>query len=82
MCEMSLSQLRCGDRAVISKFISENDNIRRLQEMGIHSGVFVRVIKYAPFGDPLEIKVRGFHISLRRSIADKIYVIKKNINGK
>jgi Fe2+ transport system protein FeoA len=78
MSELSLTQLEIGESGIISKFDSEDDNIRRLKEMGLHSGVAVRVVKYAPFGDPLEIKICGFHLSLRRAIADKIIVFKKD----
>jgi len=77
MSEFSLTQLKKGESGVISKFDSEDANTMRLKEMGLHSGVSVRLIKFAPFGDPLEIKIRGFHLSLRRAIAEKIFVIKK-----
>ncbi len=43
-------------------------------EMGVVPGVSVRVIKSAPFGDPLEIRVRGYHLAMRRSEADTIEV--------
>jgi len=43
-------------------------------EMGIVPGASVRVIKSAPFGDPLEIRVRGYHLAIRRSEAEQIEV--------
>lgn len=43
-------------------------------EMGVVPGVSVRVIKSAPFGDPLEIRVRGYHLAMRRNEADAIEV--------
>ena len=77
MSEISLCQLKIGESGIVVKFGAEDDNVRRLKEMGLHSGVCVRMVKYAPFGDPLEIKIYGFHLSLRRSIAEKIFVFRK-----
>ena len=78
MSDVQLSQLNIGDRAIIKHFSSENSFIRRLQEMGLYPGTEIRIIKYAPFGDPLEIKIHGFHLSLRRAVAENIYVTKQN----
>lgn len=47
---------------------------RRLMEMGVVPGAPVRVIKAAPLGDPLEIRVRGYHLALRRAEAQTITV--------
>ena len=47
---------------------------RRLMEMGIIPGARVRVIRTAPFGDPLEVRVRNYHLALRRSEAQTIAV--------
>ena len=43
-------------------------------EMGVVPGVSVRVVKSAPFGDPLEIRVRGYNLAMRKSEADSIEV--------
>ncbi len=43
-------------------------------EMGVVPGVLVRVVKSAPFGDPLEIRVRGYHLAMRKNEADAIEV--------
>lgn len=48
---------------------------RRLMEMGIVPGAPVCVVKSAPFGDPLEVRVRGYHLALRRSEAQTISVV-------
>jgi ferrous iron transport protein A len=48
---------------------------RRLMEMGVVPGAPVRVIKTAPLGDPLEIRVRNYHLALRRSEAQTISVV-------
>ena len=46
-------------------------------EMGLIHGTEVRLVKFAPLGDPLEIQVRGYHLSIRRSEAKSIVVEKK-----
>ena len=47
---------------------------RRLLEMGVIPGVTVSVVKKAPFGDPIEVRVRGYSLAMRRSEADSIEV--------
>lgn len=72
----TLAGLPIGANArVIS--IRENGAIsKRLMEMGVVPGVSVRVIKTAPFGCPLEIRVRGYNLALRRAEADSIEITK------
>jgi len=48
--------------------------MRRLMEMGIVPGVAVQVVKAAPFGDPIEVRVRGYSLAMRRNEADSIEV--------
>ena len=48
---------------------------RRLMEMGVVPGAPVRVVKAAPLGDPLEVRVRNYHLALRRSEAQTISVV-------
>ncbi len=62
---------------ITAKVISVNGNnaiSKRLMEMGVVPGVSVRVVKSAPFGDPLEIRVRGYHLAMRKNEADAIEV--------
>ena len=47
---------------------------KRLMEMGIVPGVLVRVVKAAPFGDPIEVRVRGYNLAMRRNEAESIEV--------
>ncbi|MGI8639840.1 MAG: FeoA family protein [Pyrinomonadaceae bacterium] len=71
---MNLTNLPIGAQA---KVVAVNGNkaiTRRLMEMGVVPGVSVRVIKSAPFGDPLEIRVRGYHLAMRKNEADTIEV--------
>ncbi len=47
---------------------------RRLMEMGVIPGVAIKVIKTAPFGDPIEVRLRGYRLAMRRNEADSIEV--------
>lgn len=71
----SLSSLLPGDTARVYGVSGTGPTSRRLQEMGIVPGVSVRVIKTAPFGDPLEVRLLGYNLALRRSEADLIEVV-------
>lgn len=72
----TLADLPIGINAKVVS-IEENGAIsKRLMEMGVVPGVSVRVIKTAPFGSPLEIRVRGYNLALRRSEAETIEIIK------
>lgn len=48
--------------------------VQRLMEMGVVPGVAVQVVKAAPFGDPIEVRVRGYSLAMRRNEADSIEV--------
>jgi len=69
-----LSELTIGQHGIITDFIEENDACARLEEMGMTPGERIEVIRYAPFGDPIEVKVRGYLLSLRKKEADLIEV--------
>lgn len=69
-----LSQLTAGQQAVIADFVEENDTCARLEEMGVTPGEKIEVVRYAPLGDPIEIKVRGYLLSLRKEEAELIKV--------
>ena len=71
---MTLTNLPIGETAKVVSVKGNNSVTKRLMEMGVVPGVSVRVIKSAPFGDPLEIRVRGYHLAMRRSEADAIEV--------
>ncbi len=72
--EMNLTDLPIGATAKVVAVNGNNAITRRLMEMGVVPGVSVRVIKCAPFGDPLEIRVRGYHLAMRKNEADTIEV--------
>lgn len=71
---MFLSQLKVGEKAKVLALENPEKLKKRLKNMGLTSGAIVVLIKKAPFGDPIEIKVRDFYLALRVSDADKIKV--------
>ncbi len=71
--EKYLSELKPGENARIKK-ITSSPGTRKMLGMGIITGAVVKVDRVAPLGDPIEITVRGYHLSLRRSEAANILV--------
>lgn len=71
---MTLTNLPVGVKAKVISVNGNNAITKRLMEMGVVPGVSVRVVKSAPFGDPIEVRVRGYHLAMRRSEADTIEV--------
>jgi ferrous iron transport protein A len=72
---VSLDSLSMGTPARVLAVRGEGAVARRLMEMGVVPGAPVRVIKAAPLGDPLEVRVRNYHLALRRSEARTISVV-------
>ena len=72
---VSLDLLRMGTCARVLAVKGEGAVTRRLMEMGVVPGAPVRVIKCAPLGDPLEVRVRNYHLALRRNEAQNISVV-------
>jgi ferrous iron transport protein A len=72
--QMTLTQLPKGQDARVVAVNGSGSVTRRLMEMGVIPGVGVRVVKSAPFGDPIEIRVRGYSLAMRKSEADSIEV--------
>lgn len=69
-----LSQMAVGDRGTVLKVAGDAEAARRLMEMGLMRGTTIEVMRLAPLGDPLEVRVRGFMLTLRRSEAEHIEV--------
>jgi ferrous iron transport protein A len=69
-----LTLLPPGIPGVISEIKVPPDRRGRLLEMGILVGTRVELIRFAPLGDPVEIKLRGYHLTLRKSEAEQIWV--------
>lgn len=72
--EYYLTELIPGDEAVIVDISNSVNGKDRLCELGLTNGTSLRVVKFAPLGDPMEIKVRGYHLSIRNSMAKEIRV--------
>ena len=72
---MTLDELRVGQHARIVE-IEGNDGIAiRLMEMGLTDGEDVSLIGFAPLGDPLEIQIRGYRLSLRKAEAMRVTIV-------
>jgi ferrous iron transport protein A len=71
---MTLTNLPPGKDARVTAVNGEGQVTRRLLEMGVIPGVSVQIIKMAPFGDPIEVRVRGYSLAMRRTEADAIEV--------
>ena len=69
-----LSEMQPGERGAVVKVAGDAEAARRLMEMGLMRGTAVEVVRRAPLGDPLEVKVRGFMLTLRRAEAEHIEV--------
>ncbi len=70
----TLRQVKIGDTATVVKIHGEGAVKRRIMDMGITKGVQVYVRKVAPLGDPVEVTVRGYELSLRKADAEMIEV--------
>ena len=72
--EISLDRLRDGEAGVVERLELEGPTKRRLIEMGITPGTRVRVLKRAPLGDPIEVYLRRYSLTLRAEDARRIFV--------
>lgn len=68
----TLRDLKIGESAVIARVGTSGALKQRFMDMGITKGVEVKVIKIAPLGDPIEIEIRGYNLSIRKSDAENI----------
>ena len=70
----TLRQAKVGDTVKVKKLRGEGAVKRRIMDMGITKGVDVKIRKVAPLGDPVEVTVRGYELSLRKADAEMIEV--------
>ena len=70
----TLKQAKIGDTVTVVKLHGEGAVKRRIMDMGITKGVSVFVRKVAPLGDPIEVNVRGYELSLRKADAEMIEI--------
>lgn len=70
----TLRDVKIGETVAVKKLHGEGAIKRRIMDMGITKGAEVYVRKVAPLGDPIELTVRGYELSLRKADAEKIEV--------
>ena len=70
----TLKEVPCGQTVKVTKLNGEGPVKRRIMDMGITKGVEIYVRKFAPLGDPVEVTVRGYELSLRKADAEMICV--------
>lgn len=71
----TLKDAKVGETVTVSRLTGEGAVKRRIMDMGITKGVIVTVKKLAPLGDPIEVTVRGYELSLRKADAQMIEVL-------
>lgn len=70
----TLNDIPCGESAKVARIHAVGALKRRIMDMGITKGTEIKVRKVAPLGDPVEINVRGYELSLRKNDAENIEV--------
>lgn len=70
----TLKEIPCGETVTVSKLVGEGAVKRRIMDMGITKGTSVFVRRVAPLGDPMEVTVRGYELTLRKLDAESIQV--------
>ena len=70
----TLKEAKVGETATVVKLHGEGAIKRRIMDMGITKGVTITVRKVAPLGDPMELTVRGYELSLRRADAEMVEI--------
>lgn len=70
----TLKEAKIGETVVVVRLIGSGAVKRRIMDMGITKGTKILLRKVAPFGDPLEVKVRGYELSLRKADAEMILI--------
>ncbi|HEX3021432.1 MAG TPA: FeoA family protein [Lachnospiraceae bacterium] len=71
---LTLQQLKPGEACKVTSIGTKGLIKRRLMDMGVTPGVDIRLVKIAPLGDPIEINIRGYELSLRKEEANQIFV--------
>ena len=71
---LTLADLSAGGQAKITSYTAASTGTERLREMGLLPGTTVKVVRLAPMGDPMEVEVRGYKLSLRKVEAGQILI--------
>lgn len=69
---MTLRELKPGQRGTVASIGTTGPMKRRIMDMGITPGVEIKIVKVAPLGDPIEVNLRGYELSLRKDEAQQI----------
>ena len=72
---MTLNDIEVGGSCTVERLNDTGEIRRRIMDMGITKGTQISVMKVAPLGDPIDVTVRGYHLSLRREDAANIEVV-------
>jgi Fe2+ transport system protein FeoA len=72
--DKKLSELEPGDKGVVVKIGGSISTRRRIMDMGVVRGTKVVLVRRAPLGDPVELEIRDYNLSLRKREAENIYV--------
>lgn len=71
---MTLNDLKPGQEGAVVSIGEKGPMRRRIMDMGVTPGIRVKVVKVAPLGDPIEVNIRGYELSLRKDEAKQIVV--------
>lgn len=71
---MTMDELTVGQKASVGTIQAPKQLKRRLMDMGFTKGVEIEVVKMAPMGDPMEVKIRGYNLCLRKAEARAIQI--------
>ena len=72
--EMTLTDIRAGESCIVTKLEGEGALRQHLLDMGVLPGTELTVVKYAPMGDPIEVRIHGYELTLRLADAEQIIV--------
>ncbi len=71
---MTLNDLKPGEEGIVTSLGEKGPLRKRIMDMGVTPGVTIKVIKVAPLGDPIEVNIRGYELSLRKEEAKQIQI--------
>lgn len=71
---MTLNELKPGESCTVTSIGEKGPMRRRIMDMGVTPGTEIKIVKIAPLGDPIEINIRGYELSLRKDEACRIEV--------
>ncbi|MEI6715826.1 MAG: FeoA family protein [Verrucomicrobiota bacterium] len=74
MTPENLNHLAIGEKAKVVSFSLPPETRQRLMEMGLTVGTECSIVRFAPMGDPMELRVRGYHLSLRKAEAEGVFI--------